>query len=136
MRSKSQVLLVEDDGIDMETIKRAFKEVGIPNRLDVATNGEEALDYLRGTDQNPSIILLDLNMPRMNGAEFLKVMKQDHSLKHIPVVVLTSSKQKQDIFEMFGLGAAGYMVKPLTRPEFAELFKVIGRYWSTSELPE
>ncbi len=136
MRSRNQVLLVEDDGIDTETIQRAFEDAGVPNRLDVTTNGEEALLYLRDMDQNPCLILLDLNMPRMNGAEFLKVVKQDESLKRIPVIALTSSKERPDVSESFKLGVAGYMVKPNTRPDFAELVKTVDRYWTTSELPE
>jgi CheY-like chemotaxis protein len=128
---------VEDDQVDCMTIKRALEDVKIKNRLDMVSNGEEALAYLLSADNDlPGLIILDLNMPRMNGIEFLKTVKTHAGLKKIPVVVLTTSRTDQDISASFDLGAAGYMVKPLDYREFIEAVITIARYWQLSELPE
>lgn len=137
MRSKKPVLLVEDDQIDVMAIKRAFKVIKITNRLNVANNGEEALAYLRNSEnEKPCIILLDLNMPKMNGIEFLTIAKQDELLRKIPVVVLTTSREDQDKADSFNLGISGYMVKPVDYKRFVEVVKTIDLYWTLSELPE
>ena len=131
------ILLVEDDRVDCMTIKRALEEVKINNQLDMVSNGEEALAYLLSDEKDlPGFILLDLNMPRMNGIEFLKTVKTHPGLKKIPVVVLTTSKARQDINASFELGAAGYMVKPLDYKEYIDAVVTIARYWRLSELPE
>lgn len=137
MQRPKNILLVEDDRVDCMTIKRALQEVSIDNRLDIVSNGEEALAYLLSADNDlPGLILLDLNMPRMNGIEFLKTVKNHPGLKRIPVVVLTTSRAGQDINAGFELGAAGYMVKPLDYGEYLDAVVTIARYWRLSELPE
>jgi CheY-like chemotaxis protein len=137
MRGKRPILLVEDDKVDVMTVKRALKEIHVTNRVDTAGNGEEALEYLRvHKDEEPCIILLDLNMPRMNGFEFLKAAKQDELLKMIPVIVLTTSKEEQDKVESFKLSVAGYMIKPVDYKQFVEVIRTINIYWTLSELPE
>jgi CheY-like chemotaxis protein len=119
------------------TVKRALKEIRVANPIVVVGNGEEALAYLRNPDnETPSIILLDLNMPRMGGIEFLEVTKQDAQLRRIPVIVLTTSKEQQDKLGSFDLGVAGYMVKPVDYQQFVGVIKAIDLYWSLSELPE
>lgn len=136
MKNKKPILLVEDDKVDVMTVKRAFKENKIINELKVASDGEEALEYLRDpNNQQPCIILLDLNMPRMNGIEFLKIVKHDELLKKIPVVVLTTSKAEQDRTESFNLSVAGYIIKPVDYPQFIDVVKTIDLYWTLSELP-
>jgi len=131
------ILLVEDDRVDSMTIRRALQEVEINNRLDTVSNGEEALAYLLSAENElPALILLDLNMPMMNGMEFMQTVKKHAGLKKIPVVVLTTSRAEQDISASFELGAAGYMVKPLDYREFIEAVVTIARYWQLSELPE
>ncbi|MBW1891472.1 MAG: response regulator [Deltaproteobacteria bacterium] len=131
------ILLVEDDQVDCLTVKRALKEIRATNPMDIVNNGEEALKYLVSPDNDrPGIILLDLNMPRMNGIEFLKAIKKHPELKMIPVVILTTSRAKQDIRDSFSFGAAGYMVKPLDYREFVDAVVTIARYWRLSELPE
>ncbi len=128
---------MEDDRIDAMTINRIFKELKIYNKLHITGNGEEALKFLREKkDEYPCIILLDLNMPRMNGIEFLKEIKNDIRLKKIPVVVLTTSNDHHDRNECFSNGAAGYMIKPSEHDAFASVIKAIDNYWSVSELPE
>jgi len=137
VRNNKPILLVEDDRVDALTVKRALKELKVTNRLDVVGNGEEALAFLRDEkNEKPGIILLDLNMPRMNGIEFLKIAKQDAGLKRIPVVVLTTSKEEEDKVDSFNLGVAGYMIKPVDYLQFVEVVRTIELYWTLSELPE
>ncbi len=137
MRSQKSILLVEDDQVDVMTVKRAFKELKVVNQLTIAGNGEEALDLLRNeNNEKPCIILLDLNMPKMNGIEFLKIVKQDDLLKSIPVIVLTTSKEDQDRFASFNLSVAGYMIKPVDFSKFLDMMKAINLYWTLSQLPE
>lgn len=131
------ILLVEDDQVDVMTVKRALKEVKVTNPVVNAENGEEALHYLRDLRHaKPCIILLDLNMPIMNGIEFLRVVKQDPLLKRIPVVVLTTSGEQQDKVSSFDLGVAGYMAKPVDYRQFVEVMRTIDAYWTISEVPQ
>jgi CheY-like chemotaxis protein len=137
LRDKEPILLVEDDRVDAMTVKRALKDINVTNPLTIVSNGEEALEFLRDKkNKKPGIILLDLNMPKMNGIEFLKVVKQDDLLKMIPVIVLTTSKQDQDKIDSFKLSVAGYMIKPVDYLQFVEVVKTINMYWTLSELPE
>lgn len=137
MRNAKPVLLVEDDAIDTMTVRRAFKDLKLSNPLAHATNGEEALEYL-GNEENPKpcVILLDLNMPRMNGVEFLRAVKADPVLKRIPIIVLTTSRDDRDIIESYKLSAAGYIVKPVDYKKFVEAVRTIDVYWTISELPQ
>jgi len=136
MKNNKSILLVEDDQVDAMTVKRALKELNITNELFITGNGEEALEFLRDKDnESPCIILLDLNMPKMNGIEFLKIAKQDDSLRRIPVIVLTTSKDEQDKFDSFNLSVAGYMIKPVDYKQFVETMKAIKMYWVLSEVP-
>ena len=136
MRNSKPILLVEDDDVDVMTVKRAFNDLKVTNQLVSTVNGEEALEYLRSqSNMKPSVILLDLNMPKMNGIEFLKTVKTDQALRKIPVVVLTTSGAEQDIAESFNLGVAGYMVKSVDYVKFVDIIRTIDMYWSLSELP-
>lgn len=135
--TNTPILLVEDDQVDVMTVKRALKEIHVTNPVVNRENGEEALKYLRDTKSvKPCIILLDLNMPIMNGIEFLQVMKQDVRLKRIPVVVLTTSEEQQDKVNSFDLGVAGYMAKPVDYQQFVEVMRTIDAYWTISEIPQ
>ena len=137
MRNCKPILLVEDDTIDAMTVRRAFKDLSITNPLEHRLNGEEALAYLQDdANERPCVILLDLNMPKMNGTEFLKVAKADAALKRIPVVVLTTSNEERDIVESFRLSVAGYIIKPVDYRKFVEAIQTIDLYWTLSELPE
>lgn len=134
MNATTPILLVEDDDVDALTVVRAMKELRVSNPLRIAHNGEEALALLRGSGgPMPGLILLDLNMPRMNGLEFLKVAKRDASLRRLPVVVLTTSRQEHDRRESFDLGVAGYMAKPVDYREFVGVIRTIRDYWTQSE---
>lgn len=143
MRDKIPILLVEDNRVDVVTIQRAFKKNKIVNPLFIASNGEEALDCLRHAGEYaqqadwalPGIVLLDLNMPVMDGIEFLRIVKKDDALKKIPVVVLTTSQEENDRVESFNLGVAGYIIKPMEFDKFVEAIRVVDLYWTLSELP-
>ncbi len=136
MRDSRPVLLVEDDTIDAMTVQRAFRDLKVTNPLVHAVNGEEALDRLHDkTGVRPCLILLDLNMPKMNGIEFLGIAKTDPALKKIPVVVLTTSSEERDVVESFRLSVAGYIVKPVDYHSFVEAVRTIDLYWTLSELP-
>ena len=136
MHSEEPILLVEDDTVDAMTVKRAMREVNIVNTLIHVTNGEEALAYLQDANNpKPCIILLDINMPKMNGIEFLKIAKQDTDMQKIPVVVLTTSSNDRDILQTFHLSVAGYMLKPVDYEDFVETIRVIDSYWKLSRMP-
>jgi len=138
MQRNVPILLVEDDDVDVENVVRAFDESLITNPLCVARNGEEALALLRADASNsqcmPGLILLDINMPVMNGFEFLAILKQDPALRAIPVVILTTSQEESDRFQGFQLSVAGYMIKPVEFTDFVDVVRTIDRYWSMSEL--
>ena len=136
MRGKKPILLIEDDEVDVLTVQRALRDLKVTNPLRVAGNGEDALEVLRDdAEPRPAIILLDLNMPRMNGLEFLRAAREERVLRGIPVVVLTTSRQDRDVVEGFKLAVAGYMVKPVDYRKFVEVMKAIDLYWTLSELP-
>jgi CheY-like chemotaxis protein len=130
------ILLIEDDQVDAMVVRRALKELHVANRLEHVENGEEALAYLRDSEkERPCLILLDINMPVMNGIEFLQAVKAAPGLKRIPVVALTTSDEQKDKVETFELGVAGYMRKPVDYQQFVEIIRTIDAYWTISESP-
>lgn len=141
MQMPLEILLVEDNEGDVEMTKRAFRDHKPDCRLSVANDGIEALDLLsrRGTQADapsPRMILLDLNMPRMDGRRFLEVAKEDPKLKAIPVVMLTSSKSPADIRDCYERHASCYVVKPFDGKEFADTVLQVVRFWTTfGQLP-
>jgi CheY-like chemotaxis protein len=136
MRENKSILLVEDDEIDAMTVRRAMMEIKVTNPLDIAEDGEQALEYLRNSEiKLPGLILLDLNIPRMGGIEFLRVVKRDETLKKIPVVVLTTSSEDRDRIDAYDLSVAGYIVKPVNYLNFVEAVRTIDLYWTLCELP-
>ena len=136
MRNLKPILLVEDDDTDVMIIEHVFADLEIRNELICAGDGSEALEHLRNVgDQVPCLILLDLNMPGMDGIEFLREVKADERLKNIPIIAMTGSGEREDKMSSFGLGIAGYIVKPCKYEKFVEAIKTIDRYWTLSELP-
>ena len=130
------ILLVEDDEVDVMNVQRAFRTNRIANPLFVAENGEQALQMLRG-GQVPSerrLVLLDLNMPRMNGIEFLRALRADPELRLTTVVVLTTSNDERDRVDAYQLNVAGYILKPVTFHRFVDLVGALDRYWRFVEL--
>lgn len=134
MRTGRPILLIEDDKIDQLSVQRAMKEAGVTNPLLIAKHGEEALKMLQG-DEQPALILLDLNMPKMDGIEFLQQLKSREEVNAIPVIIITTSNSAAERKAAFSLGVCGYMVKPVEFPEFVEMFSVINKYWTFSEFP-
>jgi CheY-like chemotaxis protein len=130
------ILLVEDNPLDIELMLAALQEHGLTNEIVVARDGVEALDYLYRRNQyagrpvgHPLLILLDLKMPRVDGLEVLRQIKQDPDLRVIPIVMLTSSREEQDIVESYNLGANAYVVKPVAFEAFVGVVKQIGLFW-------
>jgi two-component system, response regulator len=137
MRKEAFILLVEDSQMDVELIIDAFAEARLGNKIQVAKNGQEALDYLFGKGEFsdraryplPDIILLDLNMPGIDGHEVLKKIKKMEILKRIPVVILTSSADEGDRAMSYDNGANSYLVKPVSFDEFIKVVKLFSDYW-------
>jgi CheY-like chemotaxis protein len=137
-----RILLAEDDPRDVELILTALSEYNLANEVIVAADGAEAMDYLyqRGKFQgrpagNPAVVLLDLKMPKVNGLEVLKQMRQDEHMKMTPVVVLTSSREERDWVESYKLGVNAYVVKPVDFHEFVEAVKELGVFWAVINEP-
>jgi CheY-like chemotaxis protein len=131
------VILCEDDDVDVMNVRRAFERGHITNPLWVAADGLEGLALLRGDEvpRERRLVLLDINMPRMNGLEFLRALRADKDLARTPVVVLTTSNDDRDKFEAYRLNVAGYLLKPVTFVSFVELMVALNRYWTLVELP-
>lgn len=133
-------LLVEDDDLDVVAMQRTFRKLKIANPLVVARNGREALDVLRGENgatrlTRPFIVLLDLNMPQMNGIEFLDAIRQDPDLKTLIVFVLTTSSDDQDRVAAYNRHVAGYIVKAQPEDTLPKAIEMLNHYWRVVELP-
>ncbi len=144
LRRTITILLAEDDEDDRELTRDALMDEGMADAMQFVTDGQELLDYLRhdgeysspatATAPRPSIILLDLNMPRMDGREALAEIKSDRALRRIPVVVLTTSNDEHDINNAYKLGANSYITKPVDSARLAEIMKIVTDYWSDTVL--
>ncbi|MFZ5908915.1 MAG: response regulator [Chloroflexota bacterium] len=142
MKAYKRILLVEDDPKDIELTITALNEYNLANDIMVARDGVEALDYLfrRGkfigeTEGNPVVILLDLKMPKLDGVQVLRQIKSDENLQTIPVVILTSSRESQDLETCYQLGVNAYVVKPVKFAGFVEAVKGIGVFWALINEP-
>lgn len=142
MPELKHILLVEDDPYDAELIITGLAENNLANRVVTVRDGEEALDYLtyRGkyvdrTDGEPVVVLLDLKLPKIDGREVLRRVRANEKLKCLPVVILTSSKEHQDILEGYKLGANSYIVKPVDFHKFIDVIKLVGSYWAIVSEP-
>lgn len=137
------ILLAEDDPNDAQLTQRALIESNAPRDIVLARDGAEALDCLYGRGAHagditgpPCVVLLDLKMPKVNGLEVLRTIKNDPQLRYLPVVMLTSSRLERDVVESYGLGANAYVVKPVSFKEFREALKQVGSFWAViNELP-
>jgi CheY-like chemotaxis protein len=131
------ILLVDDDQVDVMNVQRAFKKNNITNPMWVSSNGLEALELLRSgvVPSSQRLVLLDLNMPKMNGIEFLRALRADPSLAHTSVVVLTTSKDERDKVDAYNLNVAGYLLKPVEFIDFVGLMAALNKYWTLVELP-
>jgi DNA-binding response OmpR family regulator len=142
MNELKKILLVEDTPNDFELTMEALAENNIANAVDLARDGEEALDYLNRhgrfssrPEGNPGVILLDLKLPKINGLEVLKAIRENEKLKMIPVVILTSSREESDLFEGYRLGINAYVVKPVEFNEFVRAIKTLGLFWAIINEP-
>ena len=142
MRELKRILLVEDDPRDVELTLEALSENNLGNAVDVVGDGEKALDYLyqRGefegrTGDTPAVILLDLKLPKVDGREVLRVIKTDESMRTIPVVVLTSSREEMDLAETYKMGVNAYVVKPVDFHEFVDAVRNLGLFWAVINEP-
>jgi len=142
MASIGRILLVEDDPRDTELTMTALEEYNLGNEVVVASDGEEALDYLyyrgkfqRRSGENPAVLLLDLKLPKVDGLEVLQRIKADENLKMIPVVVLTSSREERDMVSSYKLGVNAYVVKPVDFHEFVNAIKELGVFWAIINEP-
>lgn len=128
------ILLVEDDAIEIMKFNRVLKNLETKHTITEAHNGEDAINILKDRTVNPDIIILDLNMPKVSGKEFLKIIKKDEIRKYIPTIVLTTSNNYIDIKECYQMGIAGYVVKPLKYDDYIDSTKKLLEYWSNNEL--
>lgn len=128
------VLLIEDDAIEVMKLNRAVSSLQLKHNIVESNNGEEALKILEQKDKLPDIILLDLNMPKINGIEFLKILKSDERLKYIPTIILTTSSNKRDLLACFEIGIAGYVLKPLKYEDYVFKIEKLLAYWDINEL--
>lgn len=131
---KLKILLIEDDAIEVMKLNRTIASKGLAHTIVGANNGEEALEILKKKDALPDIILLDLNMPKMNGIEFLSILKADDVLKYLPTVVLSTSSNDKDVMECYRIGIAGYVIKPLKYEDYVSKIVNLLGYWSMNEL--
>lgn len=134
MNKEFEVYLIDDDSIEVLKLGRVFKTLGLSFDLVHFNNGNEAIKKLSDSKDVPKIILLDLNMSKFSGLDFLKAIKHNEGLKKIPVIVLTTSNNRKDIIECYNLGAAGYIVKPLKYEDYLERIKRLCEYWSINEM--
>ncbi len=128
------ILLIEDDTIETMKLQRTVSKLQLKHSIIEAKNGEEALSLLQATNDLPDIILLDLNMPRMSGIEFLKIVKADEKLKYLPTIVLTTSENRADLLECYKIGIAGYIIKPLKYEDYELKLQTVLSYWNINEL--
>ena len=124
-----EILLVEDSSADVELTLRALSQHNLANRVQVARDGAEALEFLHGSNRSPKVVLLDLKLPKVSGLDVLRRIKDDERTKRIPVVVLTSSREEPDIAEAYRLGANSYIVKPVDFEDFVRAVSDAGLYW-------
>lgn len=137
MKDYPRILLAEDNQNDIELTMTALREYNLANRVDIVRDGVEAMDYLYCREayedrdpKPPVVVLLDIKMPRMDGIEVLREIKNDSDLKHTPVVMLTSSNMDKDILDSYDLGANAYVVKPVVFSNFVEAVKNLGLFWA------
>lgn len=134
MSKTLNILLIEDDTIEVMKFNRVLKSLHLNHKIIEAKNGEDALQILMLKENIPDIIVLDLNMPKLNGLEFLAILKNDAVLKYIPSIILTTSGNYKDVLECYKIGIAGYILKPLKYDDYADSVRRLLDYWSYNEL--
>jgi CheY-like chemotaxis protein len=134
MEQTLEILLIEDDAIEIMKINRVLSSMPENHKIIEVNNGEDALKHLESKDKLPDIILLDLNMPKINGIEFLSILKNDERLKFLPTIILTTSNNPKDIMKCYQIGIAGYVVKPLKYEDYVSKITKLVSYWAINQL--
>ena len=134
MKKKLKILLIEDDTIELMKLNRAMTSLNMNHEVREANNGEDGLELLLNENYYPDIILLDLNMPKINGIEFLRILKDNDSLKFIPTIILTTSSNEKDLLSCYNIGISGYILKPLKYEDYIKKINLLLSYWSANEL--
>ena len=134
MKKKLKILLIEDDTIELMKLNRAMSSLNMNHEVMEANNGEDGLELLLNKKYYPDIILLDLNMPKINGIEFLSILKDNQSLKFIPTIILTTSSNEKDLQACYNIGISGYILKPLKYEDYIAKINLLLSYWSANEL--
>ncbi len=134
MKKKLKILLIEDDTIELMKLNRAMSSLNMNHEVREANNGEDGLELLLSKKYYPDIILLDLNMPKINGIEFLSILKDNESLKFIPTIILTTSSNEKDLQACYNIGISGYILKPLKYEDYIAKINLLLSYWSANEL--
>ncbi len=134
MAKALNILLIEDDEIEVMKFNRVMGNIKLAHKIVEANNGEEAIKILKERESIPDIIVLDLNMPKINGIEFLSMLKNDDFLKYIPAIILTTSSNHKDVLECYRIGIAGYLIKPLKYEDYVNKITKLVDYWSSNEL--
>jgi CheY-like chemotaxis protein len=134
MSKNLKVLLIEDNLIEIMKMKRTLSLLKLDHTIQEAKNGEIALEILQDKSNFPDLILLDLNMPKMCGIEFLSILKKDENIQHIPTVILTTSDNQKDLEECYRIGVSGYILKPLKYDDYVKKIESVLSYWSINEL--
>lgn len=134
MEQSLEILLIEDDAIEIMKINRVLSSMSQNHKVVEVNNGEDALSYLKENNNLPDVIFLDLNMPKINGIEFLTILKNDDKLKFLPTIVLTTSNNPKDIMECYRIGIAGYVVKPLKYEDYVSKITKLVSYWAINQL--
>ncbi|MHA1167324.1 MAG: response regulator [Candidatus Hodarchaeales archaeon] len=137
---KKIILFIEDNPDDVEITLRGFRKGGLTNEVKVITDGQEAIDYINSDDRKehpiPGLILLDINLPKVDGIEILHELKKNKRFKKIPVIMLTASQKEEDIIESYDTGALKYLIKPVSFDDFLVIVKLIKMYWFLEIEPE
>lgn len=134
MKKNLNILLIEDNLIEIMKMKRTISFLELQHNIVEAKNGEIALEILEDKSKLPDLILLDLNMPKISGIEFLTILKKSEHLKHIPTVILTTSDNQKDLEECYKIGVSGYVLKPLKYDDYVKKIESVLAYWSINEL--
>lgn len=129
-----KILFIEDDTIEVMKFNRVVSTLGQKHQINISNNGEKALAILESKENLPDIIILDLNMPKLNGIEFLTILKKDPILKYIPIIILTTSSNFKDIKECYKIGVAGYIIKPLKYEDYVFKIEKLLDYWCCNVL--
>ena len=134
MKKQLDILLIEDNFLEIMKMKRTLSLLELNHTLTEAKDGEIALEILQGKNRFPDLILLDLNMPKISGIEFLEIIKKSEDFRHIPTVILTTSDNKSDLEECYKIGVSGYVLKPLKYEDYVKKMEAVLTYWSMNEL--